>query len=162
MRINGLITLFVLILALFISCNSSKTIAEVDDDEPITDTNIYGTEDEEDEEDNFENEEDNEDDADVRVVTTPITIPGPLSAGRLLASQCAQCHGTDGVSSTDIDSLAGESKAEIIDEMLDMKYDDDNDMMHLQAHGYTEEQIELIAEYFSQIDKPSDNDEEED
>ena len=76
------------------------------------------------------------------VVTTP-------TAGRLLAAQCAQCHGTDGNSVTGIDSLDGESRNEIVNEMLEMQNDNDNELMHLQAKGYTAEQIGLIADYFS-------------
>lgn len=94
--------------------------------------------------------------------TTQVTAPGPLSAGRLLASQCAQCHGTDGVSMTEIDSLAGESRHEIVEEMLEMQRDNDNDLMVFQAHGYTNEQIGLIADYFSQLDRQSNHDEEDD
>ena len=96
--------------------------------------------------------------SEVAVIKTPTTVPGPLSAGRLLAAQCAQCHGTDGVSVTDIDSLAGESKAELVEEMLEMKNDSDNDLMVSQAHGYTNQQISLIADYFSKIQNPLGND----
>ncbi len=90
------------------------------------------------------------------VITTP-------TAGRLLASQCAQCHGTDGVSITDIDSLAGESQGEIIDEMLEMSNKNKNELMHLQAKGYSAEQVSLIADYFSGIagKKRSDEDHED-
>ena len=72
------------------------------------------------------------------------------SAGRLLASQCAQCHGTDGYSRNGIDSLAGESAAELIEEMLEMNQENDNEIMHKQAKGYSDEQIRLIAEYLAQ------------
>lgn len=82
--------------------------------------------------------------------TNPSTTSAP-SAGRLLAAQCAQCHGTDGVSKTDIDSLAGESRAEIIEEMQEMQNESNNEVMHLQAKGYNAEQIGLIADYFSSL-----------
>ena len=94
------------------------------------------------------------------VITTP-------SAGRLLASQCAQCHGTDGDSITDIDSLTGESRGEIVGEMLEMQSKNRNKLMHLQAKGYNSEQIGLIADYFSSLsggngNNNEGNDEEED
>ena len=54
---------------------------------------------------------------------------------RLLASQCAQCHGTDGNAVGDIDSLAGEDFNELVDEMLEMKADDDlDDIMQQRPH----------------------------
>lgn len=83
---------------------------------------------------------------------------------RLLASQCAQCHGTDGNAVGDIDSLAGEDFNELVDEMLEMKADDDlDDIMHRQARGYSDEQIRRIAAYFASL-PPADGgeDEEED
>ncbi len=76
-----------------------------------------------------------------------LTVP---SAGRLLASQCAQCHGTDGISVSGIDSLAGES-GEILEEMFEMKAENRNRVMHLQAKGYTDAQIREIATYFSSL-----------
>lgn len=75
-----------------------------------------------------------------------------LSDGaRLLASQCFQCHGTDGHSQTGIDSLSGESEAELVEEMLEMTYEMENDLMHYQARGYSEEQIRAIAAYIASL-----------
>ncbi len=80
---------------------------------------------------------------DKTVLTTP-------SAGRLLASQCAQCHGTDGISHSGIESLAGES-GEIRGNMLGMKRSTRNRVMHLQAKGYSDAQIREISNYFSTL-----------
>lgn len=77
------------------------------------------------------------------VLTTP-------STGRLLASQCAQCHGTDGISVSGIESLAGES-GEILEEMFEMKGRDRNQIMHLQAKGYSRTEIRVLANYFSKL-----------
>ncbi len=77
------------------------------------------------------------------------TNPTVQSAGRLLASQCFQCHGSEGVSKTKIDSLAGESRNEIIEELTEMQGKNKNEIMHLQAKGYSAEQIRLIADYFA-------------
>lgn len=72
--------------------------------------------------------------------------------GRLLASQCAQCHGTNGRSVSDIDGLAGESAQEILEELREMKASaDTGDIMHRQAKGYTDEQLQLIANYFATL-----------
>lgn len=72
--------------------------------------------------------------------------------GRLLAAQCAQCHGTDGRSAGGIESLAGKNADELLEELLEMKRRPVADeLMHLQARGYTDEQLRLIAEYLSSL-----------
>lgn len=78
---------------------------------------------------------------------------------RLLASQCAQCHGTNGRAVGDIDSLAGESFGELYDELLEMLLEHDaGDIMEHQAQGYTEDQLRRIAEYYSRLPRTSGND----
>lgn len=74
---------------------------------------------------------------------------------RLLASQCAQCHGTTGNSRGDFDSIAGEDFQELLSELLEMRNDMDNDIMHKQIKGYTEQQIWSIADYYSRLPKNS-------
>lgn len=82
--------------------------------------------------------------------------------GRLLASQCFQCHGTDGKSTTGIDSLAGESQNEIISEMREMKAENKIDLMHYQAKAYTDAQIQLIAAYFASVSGSGNNGNDDD
>jgi len=72
-------------------------------------------------------------------MTLPTTYTA--NAGRLLGSQCAQCHGTNGVSSTEWDSIAGE------DELESEMFEDDEPIMSAQAHGYTSEEIILIESW---------------
>lgn len=68
-------------------------------------------------------------------------------AGRLLASNCFQCHGTNGHG---MESLAGESAREISGELFEMKQKPAGaEMMNVHAQGYTTAQINLIADYFS-------------
>lgn len=82
----------------------------------------------------------------------PLSGQAAPPAGRLLASQCAQCHGTDGQAVGDIDSLRGESAGELYNEMMEMKYGNDpSDIMHSQAKGYTNTQIRLIADYYASL-----------
>jgi len=84
------------------------------------------------------------------ILLIPFTGQAAPPPGRLLASQCAQCHGTDGRAVGGMDRLAGESMNELWEEMLEMKYSGDmGDIMHRQAKGYTEEQIRLIAQYYA-------------
>jgi len=78
---------------------------------------------------------------------------------RLLASQCAQCHGTNGASAGGIDSLAGEEYRDLLDKMLDMsRPGETGDMMKHQAKGYNAYQLRLIAEYFASLPKAGDGD----
>jgi len=70
---------------------------------------------------------------------------------RLLASQCAQCHGTDGRAVGEIDSLAGKSFSGLFGDTREMKDKDPNDIMHRQARGYSDDQLRRIAEYFSML-----------
>lgn len=70
--------------------------------------------------------------------------------GRNLAAQCANCHGTNGKSVAEVPSLAGQSAAMIAQKMKD--YRDGKlpaTLMHQLAKGYTEEQVALMADYFS-------------
>jgi len=89
------------------------------------------------------------------VLTAALSLPAKAlaeSPGRLLASQCAQCHGTNGHSVSDIDGLAGESAQEILEELREMQASSDtDDIMHLQAKGYTDEQLQQIANYFATL-----------
>lgn len=86
------------------------------------------------------------------------TVQAQPPAGRLLASQCAQCHGTNGRAVGDIDSLAGESARELYDELLEMKNGNDaNDIMHRQAKGYSDAQLWLIAQYYATLNSGGSN-----
>lgn len=72
------------------------------------------------------------------------------TAGRLLASNCFQCHGTDGKSAGGIERLAGMSASEIIDEMQSMRVETiGNNIMKAHARGYTDVELLLIADFFS-------------
>ncbi len=71
--------------------------------------------------------------------------------GRLLASQCFQCHGPNGKSTGEIDSLAGESAAEIYDELVEFKLKPENGIMNLQARIYTDAEMRAIAGYIGSL-----------
>lgn len=72
--------------------------------------------------------------------------------GKLWASNCFQCHGTDGKNGA-FDSLAGESASEIVGEMREMKTSNEADkaIMKVHALGYSDAQIQQIADYFSKV-----------
>ncbi len=73
--------------------------------------------------------------------TTPGTV-FTADDGRLLASNCFQCHGTNGVSVTQWDSIAGEND-------LMNEFYDDHPLMHAQAIGYTATEIDSMASWLS-------------
>jgi len=87
------------------------------------------------------------DDGDSSDTTTNIVLPTGYTAdaGRLLGSQCAQCHGTNGISTNEWDSIAGEA------DLLDEIFTDDEPIMNAQAHGYTEEEIILIGDWLKTL-----------
>lgn len=75
---------------------------------------------------------------------------------QLLASQCAQCHGTYGRAVAGMDSLAGESAGEITNELMEMRSEGrPTDIMEHQALGYTTAQIQRIAAYYSTLSRGS-------
>lgn len=72
-------------------------------------------------------------------------------AARSLAATCANCHGTDGRSATkEVIPLAGLPKGFLVDQMKAFKDGKrPATIMHQLAKGYTDAQIELIADYFA-------------
>jgi sulfide dehydrogenase cytochrome subunit len=76
------------------------------------------------------------------------TLAEDADVNRLLASQCAQCHGTNGYARGDMDGLAGDE--DLAEDLLDMKGEDrPEDIMDHQALGYTNDQIRRIASYYA-------------
>ena len=140
---------------------------EVDVDDDLDDDGIDNEEDVDDDNDGYHDDEDSDDDndgiddyldsdddndgiddddEDSTDTTTDIILPTTYTAdaGRLLGSHCAQCHGTNGISSTEWDSIAGE------DNLLDEIFDDEP-IMSAQAHGYTSEEIILIGNWLKTL-----------
>jgi len=69
--------------------------------------------------------------------------------GRLLASNCFQCHGTNGKSGA-FERLAGMSEGELFEEMKELQGEDSSrEIMARHANGYSDEQIRLIARWFA-------------
>jgi len=71
---------------------------------------------------------------------------------RSWAASCAACHGTNGRSTSEVPSLAGRSKADLLTVLQEFKGDKRKTatVMHQHAKGYSDAQLERIAEYFSQ------------
>ena len=137
-----------LILALILAgCGggSSDTVNTTDEQ---TYTSNYEQEDESSDSANDEQENDDSEQKSSTVANTPTTLPISYTpdTGRLLGSQCAQCHGTNGVSVNGWDSIAGE------DDLADEIYDDEP-IMSAQAHGYTSQEITLIGNWLKTLPK---------
>ena len=83
-------------------------------------------------------------------MATPVAGQGASNVGRSLAAGCANCHGTNGVSAGEVASLAGRPKDEIARKMHDFKAGRvAGTIMPQLAKGYTDEQIDLVAEWFA-------------
>jgi cytochrome c553 len=76
----------------------------------------------------------------------------PVSgSAAFLASNCFNCHGTDGKTTQAIPPLAGLAKPHLVNLLKEYKDGKrEATIMHQLAKGYTDAEIDGIAEYFSQ------------
>jgi len=82
--------------------------------------------------------------------TPALAQAGDANAGRFLAAACANCHGTNGRALEGMPALAGMPAARLTQTMNEFKSGARSaTVMHQIARGYTDEQIRLLAEYFS-------------
>jgi cytochrome subunit of sulfide dehydrogenase len=75
---------------------------------------------------------------------------GQEQAARSLAANCTGCHGPSGNSSGAIPSIAGLERAYIVTAMQEFKAGTRQaTVMQQHAKGYSDQEIEILAEYFS-------------
>jgi sulfide dehydrogenase cytochrome subunit len=75
-----------------------------------------------------------------------------LTRGAMLSNSCAACHGTDGKSPGAIPSIYGKSAEFIAQALIDFREDKrPATVMGRHASGYSDEEIKLIADYFSNL-----------
>ena len=87
----------------------------------------------------------------VAAFTTPAMAQGDATLARSLAATCANCHGTTGSSQGAVPSLAGQSKADIVQKMNEFRDGKrEATIMHQLAKGYSPEQIDLVAGWLAQ------------
>lgn len=87
----------------------------------------------------------------VAAFTTPAMAQGDATLARSLAATCANCHGTTGSSQGAIPSLAGQSKADIVQKMNEFRDGKrEATIMHQLAKGYSPQQIDLVAGWLAQ------------
>jgi cytochrome c553 len=85
------------------------------------------------------------------------TASASAQEARYLASNCANCHGTDGRQATGaaMPGLAGVSRAQFIEQMNAFRAGTRQaTIMHQIAKGYSDDQIATLADYFSRL-KPA-------
>jgi cytochrome c553 len=71
---------------------------------------------------------------------------------RVWAASCAACHGTEGRGAGAMPPLAGRPKGDLLRALLDFKTDKRAaTVMHQHAKGYTDQELDRIAEYFSKV-----------
>ena len=97
------------------------------------------------------------------LATSPLlAAEPPPPAGRLLASQCFQCHTNTAGQNGGFESITGKDPIEIIKEMKEMKSKKlPEDIMERHAKGYTDEQIRQLAIYLASL-SPGDGEGEDD
>ena len=70
--------------------------------------------------------------------------------GRLLASNCFQCHGTNGRGG--FERLAGKSASDIYNDLKDMQRKPPGEnLMFPHARGYTDAQLRALAAYLASV-----------
>ncbi len=70
--------------------------------------------------------------------------------GRYLAANCTGCHGTQGRSEGGMPTLAGLDRSYLLNAMSEFRNGARAaTIMHQHAKGYTEAQLELMADYFA-------------
>lgn len=86
-----------------------------------------------------------------KVSVTVTAAPSASLNGRLLASNCFQCHGTNGAGG--FEKLSGKSASEIYGELKEFASgkEDADGIMAAHAMGFSDEQLKSIASYFSSI-----------
>ena len=81
----------------------------------------------------------------VHAQTAASTVPN----GRLLASNCFQCHGTNG-KGPGFDKLAGKSASSLYSDLKEFQAGQEgNGIMAKHALGYTDAQLQALAQWLS-------------
>lgn len=86
-----------------------------------------------------------------KVSVTVTAAPSGSLNGRLLASNCFQCHGTNGTGG--FDKLTGKTATELYGDLKEFASgkEDPSGIMAAHAMGFTDDQLKAIASYFSSV-----------
>jgi cytochrome c553 len=84
------------------------------------------------------------------VAPVPVLAQVDANSARYVAANCANCHGTAGVSKGTTPSLAGVNKERLAEAMRAFRDGKrPATIMHQIAKGYSDAQIDAVAEHFS-------------
>jgi len=89
------------------------------------------------------------------ITTTTLPTTFTINDGRLIGANCAQCHGTNGISTNSWDSIAGENN------LVSEFYEDENAIMTSVTHGFTRTQVNTIGSWINTITSNNNDDENE-
>lgn len=84
------------------------------------------------------------------LVTFPAQAQVPVTPFPYFVANCFNCHGTEGRINSAIPSIAGRDKAYLEETLKAFKAGSKQaTIMHQLAKGYTDEEIAVLADYFS-------------
>lgn len=84
------------------------------------------------------------------LVTLPAQAQGPAAPFPYFVANCFNCHGTEGRINSAIPSIAGRDKAYLEETLKAFKAGSKPaTIMHQLAKGYSDEEIAVLADYFS-------------
>ena len=88
----------------------------------------------------------------ILILAWPGTSPAQSNEARDFASNCFQCHGTDGRAEKGMPKIAGKDAGGLVNKMQEFRRSTEfKKVMTRHARGYTDEQLWLIGEYFQSI-----------
>ena len=88
------------------------------------------------------------------LILVPAGQAGELTRAAMLSASCEGCHGTNGRSPGAIPTIAGKSVEYLREALENFRTGDTNStVMGRHVKGYSEEEIRLIAEFFSNRSK---------
>jgi len=80
----------------------------------------------------------------------PVLAQADANAARYVAANCANCHGTAGIAKDAMPSIAGQKKEYIAEQMRAFRDGKrPATVMHQIAKGYSDAQIDAMADYFA-------------
>lgn len=86
-------------------------------------------------------------------INTGLSQSAPMDSAQFLSGACISCHSLDKAATSAIPSLVGQSSESILSDMLDYASGKRAGLLMPQiAKGYSREQMEAIANYFSSLD----------
>ena len=80
----------------------------------------------------------------------PSSVFAANATGEMLSYGCTGCHGSEGYSNSDIPDLSGLTKKRLMDKLMGYKSGaEESTLMQRIAKGYTDSELEKLAEFFS-------------